>query len=63
MALKIVIFVVREMYTPICEDEIKLWKGKQFLTIEIASLFYKPYARAVGFDVRMSSAKRVGKRT
>lgn len=54
------IIVVVVFYTPQCKDELKPYKGKQFPTIDAAVQFYKDYARAVGFDVRMSSAKKSG---
>lgn len=45
---------------PTCEDALKPLKGRYFVILEVGIQFYKEYARAVGFDVRMSSMKKLG---
>lgn len=49
-----------DYYVPRCDEELKPRKGKIFRTIEDGIEFYKNYARIVGFDTRLSSAKKVG---
>lgn len=49
-----------DYYVPRCDEELKPRKGKIFRTLEDGIEFYKKYARIVGFDTRLSSARKVG---
>lgn len=45
-------------FVPICDNMMKPFKGKIFLTLEDGIVFYKSYAAISGFDIRLGPTKK-----